>query len=256
LESSEREPSYYEVALTHRQLMVGLVVALTTVVVAFLAGVWIGRGGGTPGAGGRVAAVTPTADGGTQVDQITFFGEKKEAAKAAPKPTPIAPKPAAAPPAPTQAETEADALRKTLEAEMEAHRVEGTAPAAPGAASPVAAGTRVTRDAAASAPTATPTRPSAEPKRTSRATETTKPAPAAGTLWIQVYSSTNRERAAEISARLKKSGFAVRTLEPTTESGPNVRVRVGPYSDRARADRDASRLRREFRLDTWVTDAP
>ena len=77
-----------------------------------------------------------------------------------------------------------------------------------------------------------------------------------GTLWIQVYSSTNGERAKEISTRLVKGGFPVRTLEPAAATGPNYRVRVGPFLDRAKADRMATRLRRELKLDTWITDSP
>ena len=34
------------------------------------------------------------------------------------------------------------------------------------------------------------------------------------------------------------------------------RVRVGPYEARARADAAATKLRREQKLDTWVTDTP
>ena len=46
MESSEsHEPSYYEVALTNRQVLIAFVVLLTSIVAAFLSGVWIGRGG-------------------------------------------------------------------------------------------------------------------------------------------------------------------------------------------------------------------
>ncbi len=251
MESNEREPSYYEVALTHRQLMVGLVVALTTVVVAFFAGIWIGRGGGTPGSQVQIADAAAAAG---QAEQLTFFGEQAKADRPASKSTPIAPKPAvpgsapvaspvtapAAAPIQTPAESDAEALRKTLEEEMAANRVD--AAVTPAVTRAVAPGARVTRDASGSK------------KSTSPAPTAT--AVASGTLWIQVYSSTHRERASEISARLKKAGFAVRTLEPNKESGPNYRVRVGPYADRGKADLAASRLRREFKLDTWVTDTP
>ena len=49
MESSEsHEPSYYEVALTNRQVLIAFVVLLTSIVAAFLSGVWIGRGGSSP----------------------------------------------------------------------------------------------------------------------------------------------------------------------------------------------------------------
>jgi cell division septation protein DedD len=71
---SAHEPSYYEIALTNRQVVVAFVILLTCVVAAFLAGVWIGResaaraqqrlallAGGGPGSGGGEA--TPGGGG-------------------------------------------------------------------------------------------------------------------------------------------------------------------------------------------------
>ena len=89
---------------------------------------------------------------------------------------------------------------------------------------------------------------------------TKAPAPAkpavAGKTFVQVYSSTNAARAQEIVAQLRKAGFAVVVAETPKGGGTNSRVRVGPYADRAKADAAANRLRREFRLETWVTDSP
>jgi len=42
--SQSQEPSYYEIALTNRQVLVVFVVLLVCVVVAFVSGVWVGRG--------------------------------------------------------------------------------------------------------------------------------------------------------------------------------------------------------------------
>ncbi|HEV3457173.1 MAG TPA: SPOR domain-containing protein [Thermoanaerobaculia bacterium] len=41
--SGSHEPSYYEIALTNRQVVVAFVILLTCVVAAFFSGVWIGR---------------------------------------------------------------------------------------------------------------------------------------------------------------------------------------------------------------------
>ncbi|HEY8021186.1 MAG TPA: hypothetical protein VIH93_08800, partial [Thermoanaerobaculia bacterium] len=38
------EPSYYEIALTNRQVVVAFVVLLVCLLSAFFSGVWIGRG--------------------------------------------------------------------------------------------------------------------------------------------------------------------------------------------------------------------
>jgi cell division septation protein DedD len=250
LESSEREPSYYEVALTHRQVMVGLVVALTTVVVAFFAGIWIGRDQNAPPADVRAGGAAG-AGAASEVEKLTFFGDDRTPpAKPATPPAPIAPAPSrpvetehtaeAAPSA--AADSESAKLRQTLEAEMAANRVDGGEPPA------IAPGARVSRGETSSTPpaAASPAAPASSPAA----------APATGTLWIQVYSSTNGERAREISTRLEKGGFAVRTLAPAGATGANYRVRVGPYPDRRRAERAATRLRREFKLDTWITDSP
>ena len=260
MESSEREPSYYEVALTHRQVMVGLVVALTTVGVAFFAGIWIGRDQNAPAADERAGGAASTG-AASEVEKLTFFGdEATPSPKPAVEPARIAPAPSApaaprdllpetasepATPAESRAESrtetatadegESAKLRQTLEAEMAANRIDSSeAPA-------IAPGTRVSQGVAgATAPV------SASPAAV----------PATGTLWIQVYSSSNGDRAREISTRLEKGGFSVRTLTPAAATGHNFRVRVGPYPDRARAERAATRLRREFRLDTWITDSP
>ena len=47
--SSEHESSYYEIALTNRQVLTIFVVLLTCLVAAFLSGVWIGRRDGAEG---------------------------------------------------------------------------------------------------------------------------------------------------------------------------------------------------------------
>src|SRR5262249_39766220 len=75
---SSHEPSYYEIALTNRQVVVAFVILLACVVAAFLSGVWIGResaaraqqklamlGGAGPGEhrGGEAARLADGADG-------------------------------------------------------------------------------------------------------------------------------------------------------------------------------------------------
>ena len=239
--SESREPSYYEVALTNRQVLVAFVVLLSCVLAAFLSGVWIGRGGAVKAAApAAVAQQLPSAD--PQLEQLTFFTGKEPGARtaAAARPTATAmPAPAGvtAPPATREDESGGEAMRRTLDAEVSAARA---TPAASRAASPVPA------PAAAAAAT----RPA--PAATAAAK------PAAGKLFVQVYSSTNDARAKEIVAELRKAGFKVQLTDTPKAGGAqtNHRVRVGPYEARAAADAAATRLRREFRLDTWVTDTP
>jgi len=272
VESSEsHEASYYEVALTNRQVLIAFVVLLTSVVAAFLSGVWIGRGGSSvardsPGTAEH-AALTIEAP----LEQLTFFNGKDAGARVktpaaagaqAAIETPAANRPpaaatnrdaaAAVTPAESTAEARAtEVMRQNLDATMAANR---TAPApvasAPPAASPAPAGTRLSTQPAP--PGATPAKPAAA---TPKGSPATKPA-ATGKIFVQVYSSTNATRAMEIVAQLKKAGFAVAVAETLKSGGTTYRVRVGPYAERTKADSAASRLRREFRLETWVTDSP
>ena len=253
MESSEsHEPSYYEVALTNRQVLIAFVVLLTSIIAAFLSGVWIGRGGSSPArptAGITEAAVAPAEP---PLEQLTFFNGKEPGARTAVAP-PSAPATAAAPrPAasetPSAEESATEAMRQNLDATMAANRTVPP-PAAP-------AGTRVTTPAPA--PAAAPTKPApaaAKPAAAPAKEAAAKPA-VAGRIFVQVYSSTNAARAKEIVAQLRKAGFTVAVAETPKSGATNHRVRVGPYAERAKADAAATKLRRDFRLETWVTDSP
>lgn len=260
MESSEsQEPSYYEVALTNRQVLIAFVVLLTSIVAAFLSGVWIGRGGSsaarTPPAVSAAAATPADAP----LEQLTFFNGKEAGARSAvPSAAPATRPPAAipsrdaAPPASDEAAAEdraTEEMRQNLDATMAANRT------VPSPAPP--AGTRVTTPAAG--PAAAPAKPAPSPAKPAAApakeAATAKPA-ATGRIYVQVYSSNNAARAKEIVAQLRKAGFAVVVAETKKGSGTNHRVRVGPYAERTKADAAAARLRRDFRLETWVTDSP
>lgn len=255
------EPSYYEVALTNRQVLVAFVVLLSCLLVAFLSGVWVGRGAEPARAAAPSPAPAPPA--GEPIEQLSFFSGKEPGARTAPRPAAPAPAPE---PASAVVDEAADSMRRTLEAEMEANRERPSSPApapaapapaapAPAATStPVSAGERTTRTPPAASP-APATRPAAPAPAAPPAPVAPATAPQ-GKVWIQVYSSSNGVRAREIVDQLKRANFTA-VLGETTKDGQTVyRVRVGPYEKRERAERVAERLRREHRLDTWVTDAP
>jgi len=279
LDAHDHEPSYYEVALTNRQVVTGFVILLICLFASFLSGVWLGKSGGSTSPGPALAAMSKPAEAGeAKLEQLTFFGERgadaRDGGAAHIRPAP----PAAAPPAaarperaaPTAAELEAERLRKTLEAEMALNRTApAEAPASEVPPSSAAPGTRVRRraeaepspsPAAASLPDpidAAPATGSASasppvPAAARASAATAAPAP----TWIQVYSSTNGGNAQGLAARLRRGGFQVVVLEARSGGAVTYRVRVGPYPARAAADAAAARLRRDFRLDTWVTDQP
>lgn len=250
MESTEtREPSYYEVALTNRQVLVAFVVLLTCLLGAFLSGVWVGRGG-VPASSTPVQASRPVA--AEPVEQLTFFSGHEPGERTGARPAPAAAAPSSAKPEPVAAAEDpaAEQMRRTLEAEMAANRQvapaspPAAAPEAPTAAPAPAAGTRTTRGPAATAPV--PTKPAERPARAARA----------GSLWVQVYSSSNGDRAREIVAQLESAKFAVVLAELERAGGVNYRVRVGPFDARPKAEAAATRLRREQKLDTWITDTP
>jgi DedD protein len=220
------------------------------------------------------AAATPAAVApapAEPIEKLTFFAAKQPvttggAKAAAPAEDGKAPKaarkPAAEPKAAPPEDAATETMRRTLQAEMDAHREPASAPVespAPDATAPATAtpvpGTRSRRTppAAASSPAAP-----AEAKASTAAE--TKPAAseakADGIVWIQVYSSTNGVHAREIAARLRKAGYKVALADFEKDGQTQTRVRVGPYPSRDKADPVAARLRREQRLDTWVTDSP
>jgi DedD protein len=77
--------------------------------------------------------------------------------------------------------------------------------------------------------------------------------PAAAGLVVQVFSSRDPDQARKIVDRLNRGGSPA-YLSPVEVSGQTMyRVRVGPYTDRAEAQRVADQIRRDFKLDTWIT---
>ncbi len=150
MESTEsHEPSYYEVALTNRQVLIAFVVLLSCLVTAFLSGVWIGRGGSSPARNPPATLEAAPASSEPPLAQLTFFNGKDPgsrtggspgagAAGAAPAGPATAPATAdrAAPLAsdtPATAEERAtETMRQNLDATMAANR---TIPA-PAAAAP------------------------------------------------------------------------------------------------------------------------
>ncbi|MEO8275752.1 MAG: SPOR domain-containing protein [Thermoanaerobaculia bacterium] len=295
MESSEtHEPSYYEVALTNRQVLIAFVALLTSIVAAFLSGVWIGRGGAPASRTATAitaAAAQTSANADAPLEQLTFFSGKDPGSRTAsgnppnppnppnavnaanaPKPVVVQPPPAIAPASAGEnvvstADSAADdsateAMRRNLDATMAANR---TTPAttAPASSPPAAATTPAPATVTPVVGTRTTNRPAtpkaaSPPSAASTPAKANRPAPAAasGRMYVQVYSSTNGTRAKEIVAQLKKAGYAVNVAESKKGAATSYRVRVGPYGDKAKGDAAAAKLRREFRLETWVTDSP
>ncbi|MGH9465514.1 MAG: hypothetical protein ACRD0X_07685, partial [Thermoanaerobaculia bacterium] len=110
--SEPHEPSYYEVALSHRQVVWVFVVLLGCVVAAFLAGIWIGQQQETAMAVVGAASSAPEERAerqGRRLEELNFFSDESG----------TSPKPAVVP-----------APDKTLADDLDAEQTAASAPPA------------------------------------------------------------------------------------------------------------------------------
>jgi cell division septation protein DedD len=233
--SDTREASWYEIALTHSQIVKIFVGLLVCLVGAFFSGLWIGRdavnavenvpsltvatapaGQGAPGTG---QAEDSEGEGERKVDQLHFFSEDDVVPTAAPAggPQESAAEPAIAQGGPDT--TLVDDVRSSASAPIEIASNEPDAPV------------EVTR----------------EPQGEAAAAQTS------GDLVVQVFSSNDATQARRVLGRLAEGGHPA-YLSPVEVQGRTMyRVRIGPYSERERAEQVADNVRRTFKLDTWIT---
>jgi sporulation related protein len=326
------EPSYYEIALTNRQVVVAFVILLTCVVAAFFSGVWIGRESAARaqerlallGRGGVLDGANPDADKGKQegqaLQEFKFFADSRH------HPAAARDHPAAKGDAGSRSgrSTLADDLRRSAgDSAPAAPAGNATSSVAPRAAAgtaaapPSSAAKRPQRDSAASsppqaakagkansAPAATPAGPAGEtagegeplpgtPQPAARAARSpranassgtgaasagggkssiswsaaagTAPAgvgalpsgatasAAAGEVVIQVFSTADKEQADKVRDGLVDAGFTA-FLSPIAKGGQTMyRVRIGPFPSRTAAEPVAEKVRKERKLDTWIT---
>jgi DedD protein len=225
----EHEPSYYEIALTGKQVTGAFVVVLVSLLVAFFSGVWIGRGAPREALADpdSVAAATTPAAG----NELSFFADRPAEPPPVTKP---APAPVTPPPVPIP------------EPEL----------APPATAEPVV-----------EEPVPTPARveskpePKPEPKLEVKP-EGAKPNPPAATpaptgpLVIQVFTSSDEAKARDMLKKLKAKNFKA-YLSPTKANSKTVyRVRVGPFAKEADAKATSDKIEKQFKVDTWITRSP
>lgn len=211
------EPSYYEIALTGRQVLAAFVILLVCVVAAFFSGVWVAREGGEPDAARPEAAEAEAPE--HRPDELSFFEEEPME-----RPRPLGEVAKEARPGTTLREDVGD---------------RGAPPEVAGEAPPEEAGARP---------------PAAEPPAPERPREAPPGGSlASGDMVIQVLVSSEEAKAREILDRLTKNGFRA-FLSPVTDGGRTLyRVRVGPFERRSDAEAVAERLRSSLNLDTWIT---
>jgi len=229
--SERNEHSYYEISLSGTQMVIGFAVLLGCLLVAFFAGVWLGRGG-RAAEQAVVARQEQTAPEETtrqgkdpaSLDQFNFFS-KDEQGEATP--------PAEPEPKPVQETTASGSSDTTLLQDVNKNQPQA------------ANGT----SAAAQPPSSEPKQPAAAATGTAQSgAEATT-----GDFVIQVFSSNDHAQAQRVLEQLRKSELPV-FLSPVVVEGRTMnRVRVGPFTSRDAAEAAAAKIRKSYRLDTWIT---
>jgi cell division septation protein DedD len=281
--AESHEPSYYEIALTNRQVVVAFVILLTCILGAFFSGVWVGRESTSRNAQEQLVRNTPpseVAQEGKNLEELEFFdknnkkaaddkargeetaapapggstlledlgGKKPEARNPPPPAEPAEEEPAprqAASPAPEPA-TDPSAVDPAQERRNRRKAARAAAAAAAAANPPEAPATAKTAPAKAAAAKTT----------TTKTTTKTAAAPAIpkGSYVIQVFSSADQTQAERIRTQLTGGGQKA-YLSPINRGGRTMyRVRIGPFKSHNDAQKVADQVRKGYKLDTWVTE--
>jgi DedD protein len=250
--SDSHEPSYYEIALTNRQVIVAFVILLVCLIAAFFSGVWVGRESGFRAAE-QMARNTPPAEEeekeGRNLEELEFF-ESGQKTTTAPEPA-ATPAPAPEPPADegsTLAEDMGSAEPATADQPGEETDRKSRREKRREREAAAEERRRQAEEARKPAPAPTPAIP-----------RTTAPAPAeparkAGQVVIQVFSSPEKDQAERIRTQLARGGQRA-FLSPVEVAGRTMyRVRIGPFDSRGDAQKVAEQVRKGYKLDTWVTE--
>lgn len=231
--SEANEPSYYEIALTNRQVLVSFVVLLTCVLAAFVSGVWVGRNGSSPLPVGdpQLASVeTPPGDL-DELEEFKFFSDQEQNASSG-------------------------ELREVVTDPSTGSNSDGSTRSETPRNEPPPPRPQIQSPPANVAPP--PPRPAPPPPAPPPPRATARPAPAAapsGGVVIQVLSTRDEAKAKRILNQLKQGGYPAFMSPVQVGTQVNYRVRVGPYEQRPVAEKAAAEVNSKFTLDTWITAA-
>lgn len=255
------ESSYYEIALTNRQVVIAFVSMLTLVLAIFLGGVWVGKNASQRLAqtdrAGDTAPSGPAADTLANLEELKFFSEAEESPEALRKPdlSGLLEKPSTG-----------TTLAQDVGSGAAPSGASEAAPAArqPGVAAPGRASTPPRRQGQGQAAPPNQSAPSqAAPSQAAPSQAAPQAAPrasagssAAAEGWVvQVFSTHDEPQARKVLNQVRASGHSGFLSSVAVGGQTMYRVRVGPFDDRSRAESISSTLRRELRLDPWVTAA-
>ena len=263
------EPSYYEIALTNRQVVVAFILLLACLLAAFFSGVWIGRGGIEPRRDQMVRVNPPaqTSPEGHTLEELKFFADRPNRKGRTDKKPEEKPAETVAEPAPPGTAQDAEESRpretgSTMQQDLQSpssrsssrssnpnsNSVVRKTPPVPAPPEPAEEPVR---------PEPVRSRPSQKPEKPSRTADPSSSreagAGAEGSVVIQVFASADQAEAGRVRDRLTKGGQAA-FLSPLTVDGRTMyRVRIGPFPSRPKAQTVAEKVRKNFKLDTWLT---
>lgn len=222
-------PSYYEIALTQRQVVIAFVILLVCLVAAFFSGVWVGSGAHGPRTIGQADELGGDRLGGDRLGSTSSANEEPRQ------------------PVGTETGSESDSGSESESGNLRFFSEAGSeAPPSPaGRVHDDPDDPRRRNDLP------TPVRPSPQAPEPvdPRATEP----PGAGGPVIQVFSSHDQAQAQQVLDRLLVADLDA-YLSPAEVNGViHYRVRIGPFRDRDQAEAVAAQLRRDYQLETWIT---
>lgn len=238
--SDSHDQSYYEIALTNRQVMSIFVVLLVCVLLSFLGGVWLARDAEPSVEMASTQSIVAAEDETAPLEALDFFTRSDVNAATAAAPVEkkadrerggkadvgsSSPQTSSAKPAPTATGPDEEASRSPSRPADRQKVVEVATPRVPKPAEPTANPMEST-----GGPSAVPT-----------------------SVVIQVFSSNEEAQALRVADQLRKKGYPA-IMSPVEVAGKTLhRVRIGPYSDSDEAKVVAESVRRAFNFDTWIT---
>jgi len=231
--SERNEHSYYEISLTGAQMVIGFAVLLGCLLVAFFAGVWLGRGGRAAEQAvvarqeqmQQQEATSKPGQDPASLDQFNFFSDQGQAESQPQQPAKAA----------SGGNAETTLLEDVNGEPAESQTASPAKPSKTSAKPPRTAGRQL--------------QPEAKQEQTAA-----RPAPSKGEEYvIQVFSSNDYAQAQQVLERLR-GGDLPAFLSPMVVEGRTMnRVRVGPFPSRDAAESTAAKIRKLYRLDTWIT---
>lgn len=260
---SEYESSYYEIALTHRQVVVSFVVLLVFVAGVFLCGVWVGKNGADGSqpdrpqiAQGDTPELPANLDG---VEEYRFDGDASggDAGDGSANGDESLDKPDLSVlenPAP-QTTLAQDLGREQTGRDRDRDATTREAPPPP------------PRPQASNPPPAEPSAPTTSPPpvtsddgpfRPTSATPAPSPMPAgepSSGFVVQVFSGRDEDQAKKVVQTLESDGYTAYLSPVKVGSQMRYRVRIGPYDARSDAEGVERIVRQKYRYETWVTSA-